>query len=315
MKAAIINQYGSAEVLQYQEVEQPQINPEQLLVKVHASSVNPVDWKIRKGMLKLLTGNRFPMILGMDVSGEVVAVGDQVTRFQVGDLIYADLGTLPGGAYAEYAAVSEKAAAFKPTNITHEQTAAVPVAGLTALQGLRDLGQIKPGYQVLINGASGGVGTFAVQIAKALEAQVTGVCSTKNIELVQSLGADRIIDYTQQDVTQDTQQYDIIFDTVSKLPFSRCQTILKPNGIYIDTLPTPETVLQGVLTTFLPGKKAKFILAKAKGQDLAELKDLIEAGKIQPVIDRTYPLSELVAAHTYSETEHAAGKIAIAVAS
>lgn len=194
MKAATINRYGPPEVLQVTEVEKPQIKPNQLLIKVHASSVNPIDWKIRTGMLKLLTGGKFPIILGFDVSGEVVAAGEQITRFRIGDLVFARLEQLPGNAYAEYAACSEMAAALKPSNLTHEQAAAVPLAALTALQALRDHGQIQPGQKVLINGASGGVGTFAVQIARAMETEVTAVCSTKNIELIKSLGADRVVD-------------------------------------------------------------------------------------------------------------------------
>lgn len=315
MKAVVINRYGSPEVLQYEEVAEPKIKPDQLLVKVHASSVNPIDWKIRKGMLKILTGKRFPLILGMDVAGEVVAVGEKVTRFQPADQIYANIASLPGGAYAEYAAVSEKNAALKPANMTNEQAATVPLAGLTALQALRDQGKIKPGAKVLINGAAGGVGSLAVQIAKALGAEVTAVCSTKNLELVQSLGADHTLDYTQRDFTQEPGQYDIIFDAVSKQSFSGCKNILTANGIYIATLPTLDSLLQGVLTTFIPGKKAKLILTRTNSKDLDYIKNLIEAGKIRSVIDRTYPLAELAAAHAYSETEHAAGKIAIAVAS
>ena len=313
MKAVVIREYGSPEVLQYQEVEPPKIKPDQLLVKVRATCVNPVDWKIRKGMLKLITGNKFPIILGFDLSGDVVEVGSQVTRFKPGDAIYGNVGLL-GGAYAELAAVPEKSVAPKPTNMTYEEAASVPVAALTALQALRDLAHIQPGQTVLINGASGGVGTFAVQIAKALAAEVTAVCSTKNIDLVKSLGADRVIDYTQQDFTQGTAQYDIILDAVAKQSFSSCKQVLKPNGIYVNTLPTPETIVQGILTTFIPGKKAKFILETPKSQDLIYLKDLIEAGKIRSVIDRTFPLQELAAAHAYSETERAVGKIAIAVA-
>lgn len=313
MKAVVIREYGSPEVLQYQEVEPPKIKPDQLLVKVRATCVNPVDWKIRKGMLRLITGNKFPIILGFDLSGDVVEVGSQVTRFKPGDAIYGNVGLL-GGAYAELAAVPEKSAAPKPTNITYEEAASVPVAALTALQALRDLGHIQAGQTVLINGASGGVGTFAVQIAKALGAQVTAVCSTKNINLVKSLGADRVIDYTQQDFTQDTAQYNIILDAVGKQSFSSCKQVLKPNGIYVNTLPTPETLVQSILTAFIPGKKAKFILETPKSQDLLYLKDLIEAGKIRSVIDRTFPLQELAAAHAYSESERAVGKIAIAVA-
>ncbi len=315
MKAVIINRYGSADVLQYAEVETPQIKTDQLLVLVHATSVNPVDWKIRSGLLKLLTGNRFPMILGFDLSGEVVEVGNSVTQFQKGDLVYAQLDSLTGGAYAEYAAVSEQAACLKPNNMSYEQAAAVPLAALTALQALRDCGQIQQGQHVLINGGSGGVGTNAIQIAKALESNVTAVCSTKNVELVKSLGADSVIDYTQKDFTKDGAKYNIIFDVVGNKSFFGCQKSLKPNGVYITTQPFPDRFVQSFLTLLLPGKKTKVVLVKSRGKDLAYLKELIEAGKIQSIIDRTYPLSEVAAAHAQGEQGHAVGKIVMTVAS
>ena len=311
MKAIVIRRYGPAEVLQYEDVEQPKIEPTQLLMKVRASSVNPVDWKIRQGMLSLITGSQFPKILGFDVAGDVVAVGSQVTRFKPGDAIYGST-SFPGGGYAEFAAVRENFVALKPINLSYEEAATVPLAALTALQALRDEGKIQTGQTVLINGAAGGVGIFAVQIAKALGAEVTGVSSTKNLDLVKSLLADRVIDYTQQDFTEDTAQYDIIFDAVGKRSLSQTKRVLKPNGIYITTLPSPEVFLEGVFTAFLPGQKAKFILEKPNTQDLVYLKELIEAGKIRVVIDRTYPLQELAAAHKYSETGRAVGKIAIA---
>ncbi|MEH1832012.1 MAG: NAD(P)-dependent alcohol dehydrogenase [Nostoc sp.] len=314
MKAVVIRRYGAAEVLQYEDVEQPKIQPTQLLVKVRASSVNPIDWKIRKGMLSLITGSKFPKILGFDVAGDVVAVGSGVTRFKLGDAIYGST-SFPGGGYAEFAAVKENLAALKPTNLSYEEAAAVPLVALTALQALRDQGNIQTGQTVLINGAASGVGSFAVQIAKALGAVVTGVSSTKNLDLVKSLGTDRVIDYTQQDFAQDTAQYDIIFDAVGKRSLSQIKKVLKPNGIYITTLPSPEVFLESVLTAFLPGQKAKFFFEKPNTQDLVYLKELIEAGKIRVVIDRTYPLQELAAAHAYSETERAVGKIAIAVSS
>jgi len=311
MKAVVIRRYGAAEVLQYEDVEQPKIEPTQLLVKVRASSVNPIDWKIRQGMLSLISGSKFPKILGFDVAGEVVAVGSGVTRFKPGDAIYGST-SFPGGGYAEFAAVPENLVALKPANLNYEEAAAVPLAALTALQALRNEGNIQTGQNVLINGAAGGVGTFAVQIAKALGAVVTGVSSTKNLDLVKSLGADRVIDYTQQDFTEDTAQYDIIFDAVGKRSLSQTKKVLKPNGIYITTIPSPEVFLESVLTAFLPIQKAKFILEKPNTQDLVYLKELIEAGKIRVVIDRTYPLQELAAAHNYSETGRAVGKIAIA---
>ncbi|WP_445630290.1 NAD(P)-dependent alcohol dehydrogenase [Nostoc sp. DSM 114167] len=310
MKAVVIRRYGATEVLQYEDVEQPKIEPTQLLVKVRASSVNPIDWKIRQGMLSLITGSKFPKILGFDVAGDVVAVGSGITRFKPGDAIYGCTG-FPGGSYAEFAAVPENLVALKPTNLSYEEAAAVPLAALTALQALRNEGNIQTGT-VLINGAAGGVGTFAVQIAKALGAVVTGVSSSKNLDLVKSLGADRVIDYTQQDFTEDIAQYDIIFDAVGKRSLSQTKRVLKPNGIYITTLPSPEVFLESVLTALLPGQKAKFILQKPNTQDLIYLKELIEGGKIRVVIDRTYPLQELAAAHAYSETGRAVGKIAIA---
>lgn len=310
MKAVIIRGYGATDVLQYEELEQPQIEPNQLLVRVYASSVNPIDWKTRKGMLSLLTGNRFPMILGFDVAGEVVAVGSQVTRFQVGDAIYGST-KFPGGAYAEFAAIPENFAALKPTNLSYEEAATVPLAAMTALQSLRDLGHILPRQKVLINGAAGGVGMFAVQIAKALEAEVTGVCSTRNLEFVKSLGADRVIDYTQQDFTAEKIQYDIIFDVVAKRSLADCKKVLKPNGVFVSTLPNPDVLIQGFFSMFLPGQKAKLIMEKPNAQDLVYLKELIETGKVRTVIDRTYPLQELAAAHGYSESERAVGKIAI----
>ncbi|MEQ8971999.1 MAG: NAD(P)-dependent alcohol dehydrogenase [Coleofasciculus sp. C1-SOL-03] len=313
MNAVINNGYGSVDVLQYTSIEKPTPKPNQLLVKVHGTSVNPIDWKIRKGLLKLFTGNKFPMILGFDISGDVVEVGSAVTRFHPGEPIYAYLDSFPGGAYAEYAVVSEQAACLKPNNMTPIQAAAVPLAALTALQGLRNQGKIQPGHQVLINGSSGGVGSFAVQIAKALAAQVTAVCSTKNVELVKSLGADRVIDYTIQDVTQDTAKYDIVFNTVAHQTFSRWQKMLKPRGVYVTTLPTVESVVQTLFTSIFPGKTAKLIRVKPSGKDLTFLKELIEANKIQSVIEETYPLSDVAQAHSISEQGHVVGKLVIRV--
>jgi len=313
MKAIAIRGYGSADVLQYEDLPTPKIKSDQLLVKVHAASVNPVDWKIRQGALQLITGYAFPKILGFDLSGEVIEVGSDVTLFKPGDLIYACLSVAFGGAYAEYAAVPEKVAAMKPANMTFEEAASLPVAAGTSLQALRDLGNIQPLQNVLINGASGGVGIFAVQLAKIFGAEVTAVCSSKNFDLVKSLGADRLIDYKQQNFIQDAARYDIIFDAVAKESFSSCKEVLKPNGIYITTLPSPDAFVQGALTALIPGKKAKFILFNCNTEDLTYLKDLIEAGKMRTVIDRTFPLNELAAAQTYSETGRTVGKIAIAI--
>lgn len=311
MKAIIFNQYGEADVLQYQDVAEPQIQSDQLLVKVYGTSVNPVDWKIRSGQIQLLSGFNFPKLIGSDVSGVVVAMGEKVTEFQVGDLVYTFVNPLVGGAYAEYIAVAASHTALKPSNLSHAQAATVPLAGLTALQALLDLGEIRSGQTILINGASGGVGSFAVQIAKVLQTTVTGVCSTANLERVKQLGADTVIDYRQTDFTQQAAQYDIIFDAVGKQSFYRCQNILKPNGIYISTLPTPENLAAVAQTLLFPGQKAKLILVQPRRRDLQALRTWIEADQIQVVIDQTYPLSEMIQAHRQSQTGRTVGKIAI----
>ena len=313
MKAVAFDRYGSAEELQYRELEKPIAKSNELLVRVRASSVNPVDWKIRQGHLQLLTGFNFPRIVGSDISGVVVEVGREVTKFQPGDEVYTFLNPMSGGACAEYAVVAESDAAFKPKNITHAEAAAVPIAGLTALQSLRDLGQIQAGNKVLINGASGGVGTFAVQVAKAMNAEVTGVCSAKNRELVKSLGADFILDYAEIDFTQQADKYDIILDAVGTKTFAECEKVLQPEGIYISTLPSFDNLAPMLTSWFISGKKAKFILANANPSDLEALRELIESEKVEPIVDRTYSLAEVAAAHAYSETGRAVGKIALGI--
>lgn len=315
MKAVVINKYGAPEVLQFQDIPKPEIKSDQMLVKVYATSINPIDWKTRNGMLKIIFGNKFPMVLGYDISGEVVEVGSGVTQFRPGDQIYACLDPATSGSYAEYAAVSEKVANLKPQNLSHEQAAAIPLAAETALQALRDLGGIKAGWRILINGASGGVGTFAVQIAKALGAEVTAVCSQKNAELVKNLGADSIIDYTNQDFTKESVKYDIIFDAVANRSFWECQNILSSNGVYVTTVPDFANSAAFFITQLLPGKKAKLILLKSNGKDLAYLKELSEANKLRPIIARTYPLSEIAEAHAESEKGRVVGKLVIAVSS
>ncbi|MEG4037187.1 NAD(P)-dependent alcohol dehydrogenase [Microcoleus sp. S36b_A4] len=313
MKAVAFDRYGSAEELQYRELSKPIAKSNELLVRVRASSVNPVDWKIRQGHLQLLTGFNFPRIVGSDISGVVVEVGREVTKFQPGDEVYTFLNPINGGACAEYVAAPESDAAIKPKNITHAEAAAVPIAGLTALQSLRDLGQIQAGNKVLINGASGGVGTFAVQVAKAMNAEVTGVCSAKNRELVKSLGADFVLDYAEIDFTQQTDKYDIILDAVGTRTFSECEKVLQPEGIYISTLPSFENLAPMLTSWFISGKKAKFILANANPSDLGALRELIESDKVEQIVDRTYSLQEVAAAHAYSETGRAIGKIAIVI--
>ncbi len=317
MYAIVINRYGPPSVLEQVELEQPQPQPDQVLVRVHASSVNPVDWKVRSGAMQLLTGRRFPLRLGCDLAGIVTAVGHQVTQFQPGDAVYGQTGIWQRGAYAEWVAISPALLAPKPQNMSLLAAATVPLAGQTALQALRDHGRLQAGQSVLINGAAGGVGSFAVQIAKVLGATVTAVCSRRHLDLVADLGADRVIDYTQQDVTQLSDRYDLLFDTVSHLPFSRSRHLLKPQGIYVAPLPGIPglgPLLTSVVTQLLPGKRAILMAEQPNSQDLQYLTTWIEAGQIRTLVDRTYALADLVAAHAYSEQGHTCGKIAIAIA-
>jgi len=314
MKAAIAERYGPPEALQIVEREPPPATGNRVLVRVWASSVNPIDWKIRRGWLRPLTGLRAPLGLGFDFSGEVVAAGDRVRSFKRGDEVYGLMPQLRQGSYAEYVALDVRHVAPKPVNLTHEQAATVPLAGLTALQALRDKGVLQAGQRVLINGASGGVGTFAVQIAKLLGAEVTGVCSSAHLALVSSLGADATIDHTQQDFTQAVARHDLIFDAVGTRSFAACAPSLAPRGTYVTTRPGPALLGRTALTRLSLGKKARFVIVRANSADLRYLSSPLEAAKIQPVLDSVYTLSELQAAHARSESGHASGKIALTLA-
>lgn len=314
MKAVIVDRYGTPDVLEYREVPQPKIKPNHLLIKMHATSVNPLDFRIRRGELRIITGIRKPKtkILGFDVAGEVIQIGKNVKTFKDGDQVFALMG-LEGGAYAEYIVAPEQSVALKPINMSFEETAAVPLAGLAALQALRDRGKISTGKKVLINGASGGVGTFAVQIAKALGAVVTGVCSYKNAELVKSIGADEVIDYTKDDFTKRYQTYDIVFDVVAKKSFSDCKRALLPKGIFITTVPNPAFIFQSFWTHLWPNKKATFIMVRPSSKDLKFIRALIEAGKVKSIIDKMFSLQEVAAAHAYCEVGHTRGKTIVRI--
>jgi NADPH:quinone reductase-like Zn-dependent oxidoreductase len=318
MKAVIIRQFGAPQVMKIEEVEKPAASGDRVLIRVHYSSVNPVDWKIRNGSLKLLTGSRFPKPLGFDFAGEVVEKGPRVTRFKAGDSVFGMLDFRHMGAYAEYVCVRENNVASIPENLTFKEAAAVPLAALTAYQALHDKGRIKNGEAVLINGASGGVGSFAVQIAKAGGAHVTGVCGTHNIELVKSLGADTVTDYLAKDFSELPDMYDIIFDAVGSHSFFGVSMKLKPSGRYITTLPNRSSdILSFFLTSLLPpffsGKKSTFINVRPTGSDLHDLCHMMKEGKLIPVIDRVYTMEEIREAHAYSETGHARGKIVIKI--
>ncbi|HZR58530.1 MAG TPA: NAD(P)-dependent alcohol dehydrogenase [Terriglobales bacterium] len=334
MKAIVYHNHGSPDVLRCEEIEKPTPGNDEVLIKVSAASVNPLDAGLIKGMpyiVSLLFGMRKPKDsrIGVDVAGQVEAVGKNVNQFKPGDEVFGvcisdpkDSGLkvwVTQGAFAEYVCAPESTLVMKPDNVTFEQAASVPVAAFTALQGLRDKGQIQPGQKVLINGAAGGVGTFAVQIAKSFGADVTAVCSTRNVDLVRSIGADCVIDYTRQDFTKNGQRYDLIFDCVGNHSFSACKRVLHPKGMCIAIAPSSGqgmiSFLAGLITTFLLPRfvnhKLVTFLARPNKEDLTVMRELMAAGKVTPVIDRSYKLSEVPEAIRYLEERHARGKVII----
>jgi NADPH:quinone reductase-like Zn-dependent oxidoreductase len=316
MKAIVYTKFGPPEVLQLREVEKPSPKANEVLIKIAATSVVKEDPDMRaspgfNGFLK----PRNP-ILGQELAGEVEAIGSGVTRFKPGDQVF---GIDMFGAYAEYKCMPENGAlAIKPANISYQDAASIPNGALTALPFLRDKGNIQSGQTVLIYGASGSVGAAAVQLARYYGAEVTGVCSTANLEMVRSLGADQVIDYTQEDFTKNGKTYDIIFDTIGKRSFSACKGSLTDEGIYLATVPTPVMMLQALWPAKSGSKKVKFAAtglrpAREKIKDLVFLTKLIEAGKVKPVIDRCYPLEQIVEAHRYVEQGHKKGNVVITV--
>lgn len=334
MKAAVYTRYGPPGVIQIRDVERPVPKDSEVLIKVCAASVNPLDGGLMGGRpysFRIMTGLRCPKNtrLGVDVAGQVEATGSSVTQFKPGDEVFGVCIRNPQasgagvwvcqGAFAEYVCAPESTLVTKPHNVTFEQAACVPVAAFTALQGLRDKGQIQPGQKVLINGAGGGVGTFAVQIAKAFGAEVTGVCSTRNLEMVRCIGADHVIDYTQEDFTKSAQRYDLFFDCIGNHSLSACRRVVNAKGIYLGVggpgsrwiaglLARPVKIL--VLSRFVSQKLLMF-LARPNKEDLALMRELMAAKKIRAVIDRRYSLSEVAQAIRYLGERHARGKVVI----
>jgi NADPH:quinone reductase-like Zn-dependent oxidoreductase len=325
MKAIVHHDYGSSDVLRFEETEKPLPNDNQVLIKVRAAAANPLDWHYMRGTPYIMRimglGLRKPKDprFGADVAGQIESVGRNVTEFKPGDEVF---GT-SGGAFAEYAPASKDRVVLKPADLTFEQAAAVPVAALTALQALRDEGRIRPGQRVLINGASGGVGTFAVQIAKSFGADVTGVCSTRNVAMVRSLGADHVIDYTKEDFTQGAKAYDLILDNVGNLSLLAARRVMSPKGIFVMVGgggphdgrwigPLAGPIKAFMLSPFV-SQKFVMVMASINKHDLIVLNELMETKKVTPVIDRTYPLSEVPAAIRYLEEGHARGKVVITV--
>jgi len=320
VKAAVYRRYGPPDVVKIEDVQKPSPKDNEVLLRVRAASVNPLDAGLMKGKphsFRLLFGLRKPRLTrpGVDVAGQVEAVGRNVTRFKPGDDVFGSCR----GAFAEYACTQESKLVIKPANVTFEQAASAPVAALTALQGFRDKGHIQPGQKVLINSAAGGVGTFAVQIAKSFGAEVTGVCSTRNLGLVRSIGADHVIDYTQQNFTESRERYDLIFDCYVNHSLSACRRILNPNGTYVMVGGPAKRWTIGILAPVVkalalsPFVSQKFVvfIARSSKEDLAITSELMATGRVRPVIDRRYGLSEVPEAIRYLEQRHAQGKVVI----
>jgi NADPH:quinone reductase-like Zn-dependent oxidoreductase len=321
MKAVVYRCYGGTEVLKLESIAKPAAADDRVLVRVQAASVNPLDWHYMQGkpyVMRVASGIGAPASVhtGADFAGTVESVGRNVKRFKPGDEVFGDRD----GAFAEYVSVAENGAvAMKPTNMSAEQAAAVPIAGVTALQALRDKGKVQAGQRILINGASGGVGTFAVQIAKIYGANVTGVCSGRNAEMVRSIGADRVIDYTKDDFTQGPERYDLIIDTVGNHSLSEIRRVLTPSGALIivggpsdNSWAGPLTgLMKATVTSPFVSQKMIFMLAQANKEDLDILRDMMQTGRLTPVIDRRYKLNETADAISYLERGHARGKVII----
>ncbi len=320
MKAIVYMAYGPPDILQLSEIKKPAPTDDEVLLKIRASSVNPLDWHFMRGspyLMRLATGLRKPKVtrLGVDAAGTVESVGKNVTQFRPGDAVFG----VCRGALAEYGCVKERTLVLKPANLTFEQAAAVPVAAISALQALRDKGQLQRGQKVLINGAAGGVGTFAVQLAKVFGAEVTGVCSTRNLDLVQSIGAHHVIDYTQENFTKSEQRYDLILDTVGNHALADCRRVLTAAGALVLVggpnegrwLGPLADLLKVVVLARFVRQKLRPLLARLGRDDLIVLRDLLETGQITPVIDRVYPLRDVPDAIRYLEEGHARGKVVI----
>ena len=323
MKAVACPRYGSPDVLELRDITKPTPKTNGVLIKVYASSVNASDWRLMRAnpfLVRLTEGFSKPKhpVLGSDVAGRVEAVGTNVTQFEVGDEVLGDLSGAGFGAFAEYAVAPESVLIHKPAALSFEQAAALPMAAVTALQGLRDYGQIEAGQKVLINGASGGVGSFAVQLARFFGTEVTGVCRTEKVDMVRSLGADHIIDYTEKDFTQEAERYDLILGVGGFHPLAAYKRVLRPGGRYVmaggETRQIMQATFLGPLLSLRGDKKLMGYVAKPSQEDLTFVAGLLESGKLTPVIDRCYPLAEVPEAIRYLEAGRARGKVVITVA-
>ena len=311
MRAMVIDQYGGPEMLHAATVPRPLPTRGQVLVRTRFVGVNPKDVVVRKGKFQVATGKKFPLIVGHDIAGEVVEAGLGADLAE-GDLVYGMISDLAGRAYAEYAAVDCQQLAKAPSSVELRVAAAVPLASQTALQALRNQARVEPGQHILINGASGGVGVFAIQIAKVLGAEVTAVCSHRNLDLVNELGADRVIDYTETELVDLDERFDAIFDVFGNYRFDKLKHLLTPRGTYVQTIPSSR-IFKDVARTFVRGKRAKLVIVKSRRKQLDWIRQQIDAGSMRVVVDRTFPLDEAPEAHRYMETKRARGKVVLEV--
>jgi NADPH:quinone reductase-like Zn-dependent oxidoreductase len=312
VKAAVFSRYGGNEVAGVGDVPVPAAARGEVLIKVHAASVNPVDWKVRYGHARIFTGPKFPKVLGCECAGEIFETGTGAAKFRKGDRVVMYTSVKRLGAFAEYACTAEDRVYPITGGVSFEQAACLPIAGLTALQSLRDHGRIEAGMKVLINGASGGVGHFAVQIAKVFGAEVAGVTSGRNGSFVKGLGADKVIDYVKEDFTKGTGRYDLVFDAVSLSSFSACKRVMTDSGRYVSTLPNA-TIIAQIITTFLPGKKARTMWVKPNAADMAWMMEQITGGHVKVVVDKVYLLDQVRDALAASEGGRTRGKIVVTV--
>ncbi|HAN19960.1 MAG: hypothetical protein A2X13_10915 [Bacteroidetes bacterium GWC2_33_15] len=313
MKAAVIRKFGTPDVFEIDDIETPTPKNNQVLVRVYASGINPIDWKQRKGNHRFILGSPFPIILGYDVCAEVVQTGSNASKFKPGDIVFGVLDNKYGGALAEYAVGTEKCFALAPRNIRFEHAAAFPMVSLTVLQALRDKAKLKPGQTILINGASGGVGHIAIQIAKLFEAKVIAVASNRNQSFVESFEPVRFIDYTKTDLLKIKEKVDVFFDIAGNYSFLKCKHLLKNGGIYINTLPRPKILFHKLLQIFTKGKKVKTLLMKHNNNDLEQISMWIAQGKLKVEIDEIFNLSNISAAHDYAQTGHNKGKNVVVI--
>ena len=313
MKAAIINQFGNPDIFEIKDVEKPVIKPDQVLIKVNAVSINPIDWKQRKGNHKFILGSSFPIILGYDVCGEVVELGNKIDKLKIGDIVFGVLDNKYGGALAQFAVGHEKCFSIKPKNISNEEAAAFSMVSLTSLQALRDKVNLKAGQTVLINGASGGVGHVAIQIAKVLGAKVIAVASLKSKDFVERFSPDIFVAYNEQDVLNLDQKVDVFFDVVGNYSFPKTKHLLNPGGVYINTLPRPKILVHKLYQLFSNGKKVKTLLMKHDNSDLDKIAQWITEGKLKISIDKTFQLEQITEAHEYAQKGHNKGKNIIVI--